>query len=274
MIRKLILFLSVAFLLSGCEETLPAYNTSWQGVQFVLDETSLNPEVYSYSFVGKDEDLEKDTVWFTVRPQGMVPEKSSRIKLEQYEGREWKYIYGGDGTIADSVLRIIPRQAVAGEHYVSFDDKRLAEYLTLEPGELEARIPVVVLRDESLRDTTYTLFFRIVDSEDLKAGDQEHCDIQLRIADCISRPSAWDDWFFAGTWSRVRHEFMIRVTGENWDNEFINSLDLNDRNYYLYVFNRELKAENATRAEEGLPPLRVNPDDSSSELTFPTVAYW
>ena len=249
MIRKLILSLCVALGCVACEETLPAYNTSWCGVQFELDETSLNPEVYSYSFVGKDEILMKDTVWLTVRPQGVLPEKSSRIK-------------------------VIPRQAEAGVHYVPFDDERLAGLLTLDAGELEARIPVIVLRDQSLRDTTYTLFFRIVDSEDLKAGDEKRCNIELRIADCLSRPSAWDDWFFAGIWSRVRHEFMIKVTGVDWDNEFIGSLDQNTRNYYLYVFNRELRKENAERAEQGLPPLRVDPDDPNSELTFPTVAYW
>ena len=67
---------------------------------------------------------------------------------------------------------------------------------------------------------------------------------------------------------------MIRVTGENWDNTFIESLTREDRNYYLYVFNRELRLENAERAEQGLPPLREDPDDPDSELVFPTVAYW
>ena len=274
MIRILIISLCVAFCCVACEESLPSYGTGWRGVQFVLNESSLNPNVYSYSFVGKEDNLNQDTVWLTVRPQGLLPEKSSRIKLEQYEGQEWIYVYGNDGLVTDSILRVIPCQAEAGVHYVSFDDERMAKYLTLEPGELEKQIPVVVLRDESLRDTTYTLFFRIADSEDLMAGDEAHSNITLRIADCISRPSAWDNWFFAGAWSRVRHEFMIRVTGKEWDNTFITSLTKDDRNYYLYVFNRELKIENAKRAEQGLPPLRENPDDPNTELVFPTVAYW
>ena len=273
MIRALILSLCVAFCCVACEKALPSYGSGWRGVQFILNENSLNPNVYSYSFVGKG-DLMRDTVWLTVRPQGMLPETSSRIKLEQYEGQEWVYIYGDDGLVSDSILRVLPRQAEAGVHYVSFDDEQMAEYLTLEPGELEAQIPVIVLRDESLRDTTYTLFFRIADSEDLKAGDEAHSSIVLRIADCISRPSTWDDWFFAGSWSRVRHEFMIQVTGEEWDDAFISSLTKNDKNYYLYVFNRELRLENAERAKQGLPPLRENPNDPSSELVFPTVAYW
>ena len=226
----------MAFCCVACEESLPSYGTGWRGVQFVLNESSLNPNVYSYSFVGKEDNLIQDTVWLTVRPQGLLPEKSSRIKLEQYEGQEWIYVYGNDGLVTDSILRVIPRQAEAGVHYISFDDERMAKYLM--------------------------------------AGDEAHSNITLRIADCISRPSAWDNWFFAGAWSRVRHEFMIRVTGKEWDNTFITSLTKDDRNYYLYVFNRELKIENAKRAEQGLPPLRENPDDPNTDLVFPTVAYW
>ena len=85
MIRILIISLCVAFCCVACEESLPSYGTGWRGVQFVLNESSLNPNVYSYSFVGKEDNLTQDTVWLTVRPQGLLPEKSSRIKMEQYE---------------------------------------------------------------------------------------------------------------------------------------------------------------------------------------------
>lgn len=274
MIRKFILSISVALGCLACEESLPRYNTDWIGVQFVLDNSSLNPNEYAYSFIGQDETVTQDTVWFTVRPLGLVPDHSCRIKLEQYEGTEWRFEYGTDGGVVDSVLRVIPRQAEPGVHYVPFDDERMAPWLTLEPGEMEARIPVIVLRDETLSDTTYTLFFRIADSEDLYAGVEELCSVELRIADCLSRPSAWDDWFFAGTWSATRHEFMIEVTGEPWDDEFIGTLTLDDKNYYLYVFNRELKRVNAERAAQGLPPLRDNPDDAATEITFSTVAFF
>ena len=270
MIRKFIFALCMGLCCMACEEALPGYNTSWKGVQFVLPAV-LHPEVYSYSFVGKG-DISVDTVWFTVRPQGMVPEENCRIKLEQYEKREWKYIYGNDGIIADSVLTVYPRQAVPGVHYIPFDDERMKEHLILKPGELSTQIPVIMLRDESLRDTTYTLFFRIVDSEDLMAGDNEYCHIQLKIADCLTTPAAWNRYFFAGAWSRTKHEFMITISGKEWDDEFISTLSIDDKNYYLFIFNRELKKENAKRAEQGLPPLRDNPDDPATEITFPTIA--
>lgn len=274
MIGRLLLCISVVLSCVACEKALPGYNTSWSGVQFVLNTNSLSANSFAYSFVGKDENLKADTVWFTVRPQGMIPDRTCRIRLEQYEGKELQYVYGDNGAVVDSIFRVFPRQAKSGVHYVPFDNETMESYLTLEAGEMEARIPVVVLRDESLKDTTYTLFFHIVDSEDLRAGDPDFCEIQLRIADCLTRPGKWDDWFFAGAWSEVRHEFMIKVTGELFDDDFISSLTVDDKNYYLYVFNRELRRENEERATQGLPPLREDPEDPTTELIFPTVAYW
>ena len=65
---------------------------------------------------------------------------------------------------------------------------------------------------------------------------------------------------------------MITISGKEWDDEFISTLSIDDKNYYLFIFNRELKKENAKRAEQGLPPLRDNPDDPATEITFPTIA--
>ena len=272
MIRKLILSLFVAWGCMSCHEELPGYISDWSAVQFVFDETSLQPDVFMYSFVGEDESVREDTVWFTVRPQGRLRETSGRIRLEQYTGTYWQYIYDERGIVTDSVEREYARQAEAGVHYVPFDDERVAPLLTLEAGALEARIPVIVLRDESLRDTTYTLFFRIADSEDLQAGDENYCRVQLRVSDCVSEPGRWSKYSF-GTYSTVKHEFMIEVTGELWDDDFLASLDRNDRNYYLFILNRALEEENASRVAQGLPTLREDPDDPTSpEISFPAFA--
>ena len=66
---------------------------------------------------------------------------------------------------------------------------------------------------------------------------------------------------------------MIEVTGELWDDDFLASLDRNDRNYYLFILNRALEEENASRVAQGLPTLREDPDDPTSpEISFPAFA--
>lgn len=61
-------------LLFGLRGGVADYNTTWSGVQFVLGQT-LNPERFSYSFIGKEDTRMMDTLWFTVRPQGLLPEE-------------------------------------------------------------------------------------------------------------------------------------------------------------------------------------------------------
>ena len=256
----------------ACHEEEPWAISGYSAVQFVFDETSLSPDVFSYSFVREEESVREDTMWFTVRPQGRLPEQTAHIRLEQYTGTYWEYVYDDRGLAVDSSEVAYPRQAEAGVHYVPFDDERVASFYVLEPGELETRIPVIMLRDETLSDTTYTLFFRIVDSEDLQAGDAAYCSAQLRIADCVTQPGRWSIYSF-GNYSTVKHEFMIRVTQEPWDDEFFAGLDVNEMNYYLFVLNRELEAENAERVAQGLPTLREDPNDPySPEITFPAIS--
>ena len=63
---------------------------------------------------------------------------------------------------------------------------------------------------------------------------------------------------------------MNRASGVFWDEDFIASVNSNEEllSYYIYVFRRELVKENAARAEDGLPPLRDDPNDLSTEIAF------
>lgn len=269
---SLYLFIALLLLCGGCEKALPGFAEEWHGVQFILDgeyNATLNDRVKSnYSFYGKDAALTQDTVWLRVRPQGALPQRTSYLRFEQFQEIRWDYKYDELGHVIDSTLYEYPDQAEPGVHYVAFDDARVAGLMKLEEGELEARIPVIVLRSPSLQEKPYTLNFRIVDSDDLSAGDSHYCQAQIVISDCLVQPINWS-WRF-GTWSVVRYDFMNRVTGIFWDDDFITSVNSNAEllSYYIYVFKRELAKENAARAEEGLPPLRDDPNDPSTEIVF------
>ncbi len=270
--NSLYLFIALLILCGGCKEALPGFAEEWHGVQFILDggyNAILNDRAKcNYSFYGKDAAIVEDTVWLKVRPQGALPRKTSYLRFEQFRETRWDYEYDDLGHVVDSTLYEYPDQAEPDVHYVAFDDPRVSGLMKLEEGELEARIPVIVLRDPSLLKKPYTLNFRIVDSEYLSAGDAHYCQAQIVIGDCLVRPINWS-WRF-GTWSEVRHDFINRATGVFWDDDFIKSVVGNEEllSYYIYVFKRELAKENAARAEDGLPPLRDNPDDPSTEIVF------
>ena len=249
MIRKLILSLCVGFCCLACEEALPDYNTTWSGVQFVLGQT-LNPERFSYSFIGKEETRMMDTLWFTVRPQGLLPERNCRIRLEQYEGKEWKYIYGEDGAIADSVLRVFPHQAEAGIHYVAFDDADLVKYYRIPRGQNTVKIPVVLLRnDPELQKKMMVLKFGFEENDFFAPGYKEMVARTVQIRDFLTEPVGW--WRAnMGTYGQMKHRLMIQWTGEPWDEAYIKEFGSGDSAYRSYMrqwLRRKLKEENDKR---------------------------
>ena len=90
MIRKLILSLCVGFCCLACEEALPDYNTTWSGVQFVLGQT-LNPERFSYSFIGKEDTRMMDTLW--------LPYDRKDCYRKEVAGLDWSNMKERNGNI-------------------------------------------------------------------------------------------------------------------------------------------------------------------------------
>ena len=274
--RNLYLLVSLLLACGACKEELPGFAEEWYAVQFVFPEYNAvyNDKVLkSFTFYNKEEKVTEDTLWFTVRPQGALPERTRYLKFEQFPETRWDYSYDEFDNVVDSTLYKYPNQAEPGVHYVAFDDPRVAGMMKLEPGEMEVQVPVIVLRDPSMNDTEYTLCFKIVNSDDLFAGESRLCQAKIKMANCLIQPATWTEWFFVGKWGPERHGFMIRVTDQPWNDAFIATLTTEKKNYYLYVFNRELIKENEERAKQGLPPLREKPNDPTTEIAFPMKAY-
>ena len=261
-IKYIIILPALAFcLLSSCEQ--PDASVGSYEPMVIFNEYTLNNAAIrrSSSFVYSEESVLTDTVWIPVRPMGSLPDRDLYIKFEQFEETRWDLIYDEKGNVVDSTLYHYPNQAEPGVHYVPFDDPEYSKLLKLEAGDLSRLVPVVTKRHSSLKTETYYLNFRIVDSGDLKVGGYKLQSVKISIADHLSQPALWDQWFFAGTYSIVKHQFMIDVTGHRWDDGFIESLDDGQKDYYRYILRQELANENARRAEQGLEPLRSAPDD-------------
>lgn len=197
-----------------------------------------------------------DTVFIRLMVRGDAPTEKAYIKLVQ------------DSSSASDVA-----VAVAGKHYVSFDDPKLKEdYYFIEAGQLEKTIPIIILRDISLQMKTCQLDFHIEDSELLKAGSTTNNKARITISDQLTRPTEWSLWgFFLGNYGRVKHQFVIDQSGEPWDNAFIVPVvrDEGRKLYYKNKFKDDLTRVNSEREIEGLAPLREDPNDPNTAVTFP-----
>ena len=82
---------------------------------------------------------------------------------------------------------------------------------------------------------------------------------EITFTDMLTKPDAWGaamNWYF-GEYGKVKHQFMIDVTGEKWDDDYINSF-INDYGYVTYLKSKlrtALDEENARRRAAGLGDL-------------------
>lgn len=242
---------AVAVTLCSCEQDLPTYSSPDDALNFeqqVNAETGLVEE-RNYSFVYEGDSVMRDTIWLRANTQGFLSSSPQPFALEQ---------------VAAGTER---PDAEAGRHYISFDDPSLASFYIVPAGQNTVLFPVVVLRDATLSQSDVSLYFRLKEGGAFCQGLPDQQLVMLCISDHLSRPASWSDYYF-GTYGTVKHRFMIDHTGLRWDEPFISQLLDGDWGYIQYLMMllaRELDAENAARARQGLKALA---EDNGKPVLF------
>lgn len=251
--------LCAAGALTSCEKDLEVFSDNTCRLNFHYDGVESRSQfkeqmaVNSYSFVYGSAELDNDTIWYEVETMGKVSNSDRTVTLEQIQVED-----------ADN--------AVAGTHYVAFNDATLADKYVIPAGKTRAKLPVVMLRDASLKESTVTLKFRIKPNGNFVEGYPEFQEQTLTFTDQLAEPSIWSKRFpypdypdydfgfsdYFGTWGPVKHNFLIEETGQKWDDEYIDGLMNGDGGYYTYMIRKmakRLEQVNAERAAQGLDPL-------------------
>ena len=255
--RQIFLLLVVAAGLASCEKDLEVYSDPTCRLNFYYDIDAVSdfkPEMArsTYSFVYGNPNLSSDTVWVEVETMGFVADTDRAITIEQV-----------DSTGVDN--------AVAGKHYVAFNDPQMAKHYFMPARKARTRLPIVMLRDASLKTSTVVLKYRIKANENFVNGYDAYTERVLLFTDQLSEPSKWTygypyygDWTISfadyfGDYGLVKHQFLINETGDKWDDEFIDKLMTGDSNYLQYMYRKmakRLREVNAERQAQGLDILR------------------
>jgi hypothetical protein len=168
-------------------------------VQFYKHFDDSKRDSFLYSFAIKPADLMVDTVKLPVRISGVAANKDRQINLK---------------TVADST------NAVAGTDYIIHSS-------IVRAGRYNDSIWVIVKRTPDMGTTEKRLMLEIVPSEDFQPGignmpvmdgsfrSGAATRMLVKINDFLTKPSDWDKGlhFFFGTYSRVKFQFIIQVTG-------------------------------------------------------------
>lgn len=207
----------------------------------------LSDTAKAYSFYTEEATKLVDTVYFRIYTLGKVQNYDRAFKLMQ------------------SLVKDVDN-AVPNKHYQAFDDSKGEQLYVVKAGQSYMRVPVVLLRDASLKSKPYTLQFEVVANEHFQQGAPTNTWRRVLVGDLLLQPAAWDDYatkYFWGKYSRVKHEFMIEVTGLKWDQEMMSKLEFDQSKH----FGTELKKELALYNNAHLGEPKV--DEFGDLIVFP-----
>ena len=207
---------------------------SFEGTDRIQFKTKAE-EVYTFAYY--PESKQEDTVRIEIISVGEVTDFPRTVRFEQVT-KEWKYTYDEEDPkkVVDSTYVDMEFPAVAGVHYKSLGEKN---ELILPANQNVLKLNVIVKREDAgLRKNARKLVLRLLPSDDFQTGE-------------------------------VRYRFMIDITGQKWDNDFLvyiigNYDTYSLRDYYLAKIKKALAEYNADPKNN--PPLK---DENGKEVVFP-----
>lgn len=277
---------------TGCEEEKAMLYEDFARVQFAS-----TADDFPYSFIWLNKTQQTAVVKLPLSIIGGPQDVERKLRISQVEEFDIKYEYDSKGYIIDSTVTPVANPAVAGVHFVPFDDASAVELLKVDAGVVKDSLEIILKRDASLAEGKVRLRVRLEVSDDFFQGESKYLERTIVFSDMLEQPSGW--WVkvynyswgvyysgsvaynYLGMYSVPKHELMIRVlqreqgANSKVDDEWINkgNADPTIFVYWRSKFVEELNAfnNNPDNIASGAAPLREDPDDPNSALiSFPT----
>ena len=235
--KILYIVLLLSLFIAGCKEDEKLIYHDKARVELVSEDKKA-PADYSYSFVWGSDTRVRDTVFIPIRVIGGSSNIDRHIMLEQISEYKVTYTYDNIGKVKDSTVVERTDKAVAGKHYIAFNDESIKPLLTVKAGRVKDSIGIVVLRDASL-NWNYTT----------KA--------------------------YLGNYSTPKHKLMLLVVGNKVDDMWVAQVN-KSKSFAIYWRGKFIEAlelfnNNPANITSGLAPMREDPSNPNSPLvTFPT----
>ena len=248
--NKIIIFgfclLISGLIFPGCEEKVVDQFDAEPSLFFYNGNYNLAGESqlgsYSYSFFYIESSVTQDTLWVDVRLNGFTPDEDYPISLVQ--------LNEGDSA------------AVAGKHYVAFDDPSMQEELIMPAGNISTLIPIVINKTEDLEIKEFTLEFGFEANNYFVAGIEDPSTFTITMTAMAVKPPAWDHYYDVafGEWGQEKMKFLIDYVGFTDFTISLSSFDL-----YRY-YNLKARAALEEYEAENSP---IYENDGVTKVIFP-----
>ena len=236
-----------ALLFLSCEERVVHRYESENSLYFFWGSENYNTFVQqdsiSYNFTEKQSSRLRDTIHLRVLSAGFLSDSDRAVRIAQ--------------TLADGSPNALP-----GTHYVDFDDPALAGRFIVPAGSTRAELPIVILRDPSLRSQVVRLEIELRENDHFKVVIPELSRFVIKITDMIAKPSNWDFLWasYMGTWGPEKMRFLADYVGIA---DYEGTHDASEMLYYRSVAIEKLTEYNNTHAT----PLT---EADGTPVTFPS----
>nr|WP_295876513.1 DUF4843 domain-containing protein [uncultured Chitinophaga sp.] len=201
-----------------------------------------------FTFYYEPATVTQDTVFFDIYALGGISDKDRAFTLEQV-------------TLPNE------ENAVPGVHFKPFSDPSLQAAYVIKAGAVHALVPVVVLRDASLKTQSVKLQLQIKSNDQFRPGETRKLWRRVELTDMLSRPPVWDAGAtrsYWGEYSVVKHAFMIAQTQQKWDQEFMTAIALDNASLTFWRLKLKTLLLEYNKAHPGEPL-----SDENGEVVFP-----
>ena len=240
---KNILLLAILVIMIACQQESP---DAWSGedrINFVQNGSSASAiaadTMTIYTFVFEPEAVTTHTIWVGVKIMGKAHDYPRAVRLKQVPSHG--------------------RDAVAGVHYVGFDNTEVKEQYIIPAGAVTAQLPIILKRDQ-LGSEEFQLRIVFEENDYFQLGYNHLSHRTIAVSDRLSKPENWNTTianYAFGTYSQEKHQFMFDATGLSIDYDYIQAiLDTNDASYMWYLqdwFSEKLEEENIRLESENKP---------------------
>jgi hypothetical protein len=215
----------------------------------------------SSTFVYEASTIIRDTVYIQVNTIGEMANVDRAVKFVQVSNK----------------TDLFP--AVSGQHFVPFDDPSLKNLMVIKANTVKAKIPVVLLRDASLKTNTYRLRLQLAANDQFALGEVQSRGVSILFSDRLERFYSWrfdngtaPAFYTFGKYSTRKHQFMVDNLHEQIDEAWYQTMiTLGAQQHYGNTLKTALANFNTDPANiaSGKAPLRETDEVGSLLISFP-----
>lgn len=206
--RKNLIY-AIAVLLTGfvwesCGEDYPSYDKELASVRFIYNHAGEDSVIYSFAL---HPGIQEDTVSMPLQIIGMTSPEEREVGVEVNEEQT---------TAQENENFVIQKCSIAGNQV-----RGTLKVMVRKAGNLQAQDRVVVVN--------------LVNNEKFIKGPVNESVYRIVLTERMTKPADWPGSL--GIYSRVKHEFVIKVTGKGTDYKAWTS---QEQTYYLGLLNTAL----------------------------------